>query len=63
MLKKEAENLLGHWIEHNESHIKSLRERAEEVQVISKLAAQDIKEAADLMEKCNEILKRAKRDL
>ncbi|MDD1751667.1 MAG: hypothetical protein LUQ38_01080 [Methanotrichaceae archaeon] len=63
MLKKEAENLLAHWIEHNESHIKSLRERAEQVQDISELAAQDIKEAADLMDKCNEILKRARRDL
>jgi hypothetical protein len=63
MLKKEAENLLEHWIDHNESHVKSLRERAEQVQEISKLSAQEIKEAADLMDKCNEILKRAKRDL
>jgi hypothetical protein len=38
-------------------------ERAKQVQEISVLAAQDIKEAADLMDKCNEILKRAKRDL
>jgi hypothetical protein len=63
MLRKEAENLLEHWIEHNESHIKSLRERSGQIQEISKLAGQDIKEAADLMAKCNEILKRAKRDL
>jgi len=62
-LKKEAENLLEHWIEHNESHVKSLRERAKQIQEISILAAQDIKEAADLMDKCNEILKRAKQDL
>ena len=62
-MKKEAENLLEHWIEHNESHVKSLRERAKQIQEISILAAQDIKEAADLMDKCNEILKRAKQDL
>ena len=63
MLKREAENLLQHWIEHNESHIKSFRERAEQIQEISILAAQDIREAAEIMNKCTEILKRAKRDL
>ena len=63
MLKREAENLLQHWIEHNESHIKSFMERAEQIQEISILAAQDLRDAAEMMNKCTEILKRAKRDL
>jgi hypothetical protein len=33
------------------------------VQTISEKAAQDIKEAADLMDKCTEMLKKAMKDL
>ncbi len=63
MLKKEAEHLLEHWIEHNESHSKSFRERAKQVQEISERAAQDLNEAADLMDRCTLMLKKAKDDL
>jgi len=59
----EAEHLLKHWIEHNESHSKSFRERAKQVEEISKKAASDIIEAAKLMDQCTEQLKKAKEDL
>ncbi len=63
MLKEEANHLLGHWIEHNESHCRSFRERAIQIQELSEKAAIDIEEAAKLMDKCTEMLKRAKQDL
>ncbi len=63
MKKEEAEHLLEHWIEHNESHSKSCRERAKQVEEISKKAAMDIMDAADVMDRCTEQLKKAKRDL
>ncbi len=55
--------LLDHWIEHNESHSRSFRDRAADVRAISQKAAQDINQAADLMDKCTEMLKRALQDL
>jgi hypothetical protein len=61
--KHDAEHLLHHWIDHNESHSRSFRDRASQVQAISEQAAQDIKEAADLMDKCTEMLKKAMKDL
>jgi len=61
--REEAEHLLEHWIEHNESHSKSFRERARQVEEISKKAASDIMEAAELMDRCTEQLKKAKNDL
>jgi hypothetical protein len=61
--KESAKKLLNHWIEHNESHSRSFRDRASQVQAISEQAAQDIKEAADLMDKCTEMLKKAMKDL
>ena len=63
MKKEEAEHLLEHWIEHNESHSKSFRERAKQVEEISKTAASDIMDAAQLMDRCTELLKKAKEDL
>ena len=63
MLKEEANHLLEHWIEHNESHSRSFRERAAQIRDISKKAAIDIEEAANLMDKCTETLKKAKQDL
>lgn len=63
MRKEEAEHLLEHWIEHNESHSRSFRERAKQVEEISKNAAQDIMEAADIMDRCTEQLKKAKKEL
>jgi predicted transcriptional regulator len=61
--KESVKKLLDHWIEHNESHSRSFRDRARQIQAISEKSAQDINEAADLMDKCTEILKRAMRDL
>ncbi len=61
--KESVKKLLDHWIEHNESHSRSFRDRAGQIQAISEKSAQDINEAADLMDKCTEILKRAMRDL
>jgi len=58
-----AKRLLDHWIEHNESHSRSFRDRAVEVSSISQKAAQDINQAADLMDKCTEMLKKALQDL
>lgn len=63
MKKEEAEHLLEHWIEHNESHSRSFRERAKQVEEISKIAALDIMEAADMMDSCTEQLKKAKKNL
>ena len=63
MLREEANHLLEHWIEHNESHSRSFRERAAQIRAISKKAAIDIEEAANLMDKCTETLKKAKQDL
>jgi hypothetical protein len=61
--KESVKTMLNHWIEHNEIHSRSFRDRASQVQAISELAAQDIKEAADLMDKCTEMLKKAMKDL
>jgi len=63
MLKKEAEHLLEHWIEHNQSHSKSFRERAGQIQDISEASALDIQKAAELMDKCTEMLIAAKKNL
>jgi len=61
--KESVKILLHHWIEHNESHSRSFRDRAAEVRAISQKAAQDINQAADLMDKCTEMLKKAMQDL
>ena len=63
MDKHDAIHLLEHWIEHNESHSRSFRERAKQVESISKEAASDILQAADLMDQCTHWLKKAKDDL
>ncbi len=63
MKREEAEHLLEHWIEHNESHSRTFRERADQVKEISEKAAQDMNNAADLMDKCTQMLRRAKDDL
>ena len=63
-LSKESVNhLLGHWIEHNESHSASFRDRAAQIAKVSELAASDIEEAAKLMDQCTEMLKKAQKDL
>ncbi len=61
--KESVKKLLDHWIEHNESHSRSFRDRAIQIREISEQAARDVDEAADLMDKCTEMLKKAMRDL
>jgi hypothetical protein len=61
--KESINHMLSHWIEHNESHSKSFRDRALQVGAISEKAARDINDAADLMDKCTEMLKKASQDI
>lgn len=61
--KHEAQHLLEHWIEHNVSHSSSFRERAKQIEEISGKAAAEINQAADMMDQCTEMLKRALDDL
>ena len=63
LTKAEAEHLLQHWIEHNESHSASFRERAVQIAKVSEKAAQDINQAAELMDQCTEMLRKAMQDL
>jgi hypothetical protein len=63
-LSKESVNhLLHHWIEHNMSHSASFRERAAQIANVSELASQDVIKAAELMDRCTEMLKKAMKDL
>ncbi|OPY54126.1 MAG: hypothetical protein A4E49_01171 [Methanosaeta sp. PtaU1.Bin112] len=61
--KDSANHLLHHWIEHNESHSASFRDRAAQVAKVSEKAARDIEQAAVLMDQCTEMLKKAMKDL
>jgi hypothetical protein len=61
--KEEAEHLLDHWIEHNISHSGSFRKWATQVRDVSERSSKEIEEAADIMDKCTEQLKKAKDDL
>lgn len=61
--KDSVKRLLNHWIEHNESHSASFRERAQQIAKVSEKAAQDINEAAALMDQCTEMLKTAMKNL
>lgn len=61
--RESLRRLLDHWIEHNDSHSRSFRERAAQVAEISGAAAQDIREAADLMDRCTQMLRKAAQDL
>ncbi len=63
MKKEEAEHLLDHWIEHNISHSGSFRKWATQIRNVSERSSKEIEEAADLMDKCTEQLKKAKDDL
>jgi DNA-directed RNA polymerase subunit L len=61
--KDDVKRLLNHWIEHNDSHSASFRERAVQIARVSEKAAQDINQAAELMDQCTEMLKKAMQDL
>jgi phosphoserine phosphatase len=59
----EVEHLLEHWIEHNASHSASFRERAALISTVSPQAAEDIEQAAVLMDQSTEMLKKALQNL
>lgn len=61
--RESVSHLLAHWIEHNESHSSSFRDRAKQVAHVSEQAAADIEQAAVLMDQCTEMLKKAMQDL
>jgi hypothetical protein len=61
--KESVKKLLDHWIEHNESHSASFRERAVQIARVSEEASQDVIQAAALMDQCTEMLKKAMKDL
>jgi hypothetical protein len=63
LTKHEAEHLLHHWIEHNESHSASFRDRATQIAAVSEKASQDVIQAAAIMDQCTEMLKKAMKDL
>lgn len=61
--KDSAKRLLDHWIEHNESHSASFRARAAQIANVSELASQDVIKAAELMDRCTEMLRKAMQEL
>lgn len=61
--KESAKIMLEHWIEHNESHSKAFRARAEQIREISEASALAVAEAADLMDQCTQRLRKAKDNL
>jgi len=61
--KDSVKRLLNHWIEHNDSHSASFRDRAAQVARVSEKAAQDIEQAAALMDQCTQMLKKAMQNL
>ncbi len=63
LTKHEAEHLLHHWIEHNETHSASFRERAAQIAAVSEKASHDVSQAAALMDQCTEMLRKAMKDL
>lgn len=57
-------HLIGHWIEHNDSHAKSFKEWAEKAKKDGFLdASENILAAAKKVEESNEYLKKAKEGL
>ncbi len=59
--KPKLEHLIGHWVEHNDSHSKSFSEWSEKIEAAGyKEIADDIKLAAEKMDECSELLKKAK---
>lgn len=58
---KKLSHLIDHWVEHNESHIKSFKDWAERAKKDGFLeASEDIFEAAKKVEEANDLLTKAK---
>ncbi|MBP1908678.1 hypothetical protein [Methanolobus bombayensis] len=62
--KAKLEHLIGHWIEHNDSHITSFNEWADKIQSAGYAdLAEDIRGAAMKMDECSNLLETAKQKL
>jgi hypothetical protein len=61
--KESIVELLQHWIEHGHNHASSYRKHAAEIEVFSPASAQAVMEAAELEEKCSDMLKKALKGL
>lgn len=62
--KAKLEHLIGHWIEHNDSHSTSFSDWAAKIEAAGYSdVAEDIKMAAAKMNECSELLKSAKTKL
>ncbi|MTK13755.1 MAG: hypothetical protein F8N39_17325 [Clostridiaceae bacterium] len=66
-LNKEEETLkilLGHWVEHNESHEDGFKEWIEKAKLMGKLqTAEFIQKAVGFMEEADEMLRKAKKNM
>ncbi|MBI6875150.1 hypothetical protein [Clostridium aciditolerans] len=66
-LNKEEETLkilLGHWVEHNESHEEGFKEWIEKAKLMGKLqTAEFIQKAVGFMEEADEMLRKAKKNM
>ncbi|WP_321428658.1 hypothetical protein [uncultured Methanolobus sp.] len=62
--KAKLEHLIGHWIEHNDSHSKSFNEWADKIEAAGypELAG-DIRKAAIKMDECSGLLGTAREKL
>ncbi|WP_340818704.1 hypothetical protein [Methanolobus sp. WCC4] len=62
--KAKLDHLIGHWIEHNDSHSTSFSEWATKIDDAGyKDIAEDIRLAASKMDECSELLKKARTKL
>lgn len=66
-LNKEEETLkllLGHWVEHNESHEEGFKEWVQKAKLMGKLeTAGFIQKAVEAMQKADDMLKKAKENM
>ncbi|MDK2825743.1 MAG: hypothetical protein PWQ63_1536 [Methanolobus sp.] len=62
--KAKLEHLMGHWIEHNDSHSKSFNEWAEKIETAGYAdIAEDVRSAAKKMDECSVLLEKVRRKL
>nr|WP_321498803.1 hypothetical protein [uncultured Methanolobus sp.] len=62
--KHKLEHLMGHWIEHNDSHSKSFNEWAEKIEAAGYAdIAKDVRSAAKKMDECSVLLETARQKL
>jgi hypothetical protein len=62
--KPKLEHLMGHWIEHNDSHSKSFNEWAEKIEAAGYAdIAEDVRSAGKKMDECSVLLETARQKL